>query len=343
MKLYWDGLVKHLKSSLSSVYLVTGQPDLLRQDAIHRIITRAKELNFNSSINHYVDKSFDVEKLALALSNQSLFNPKHIHHLLIFTESIPAKLSALLTDYLKKPDPNLCIVLQNLSAEGKHHLTAFGKLVEQKGSVVTIYPFNEKQFHQWLTLTAKNQHLALSDACLKRLQSYAEGDLTVTNQILIKLGMTYGTEPIILEHLESILFEQHDATLMDMMSFALSGQIGLALKHCRILKHQGLPLPLVLWSITQDCRKCLRLSLLVNQGQKLSTLFQQWHIWPKQQNSYQHALKTHTFRVWQQFINFALQIDSIIKGRTLGSAWDEIEQLITWIAGIPPQLSDQHI
>ncbi len=78
MKLQSNQLPAHLKNSLATCYLVTGDEPLLVDEALDQIRAAARDRGFGARELHVAATGFDWQQLAAAGANLSLFAEKRI-------------------------------------------------------------------------------------------------------------------------------------------------------------------------------------------------------------------------------------------------------------------------
>jgi len=102
------------------------------------------------------------------------------------------------------------------------------------------------------------------------------------------------------------------------------------------LKGEGEPLPLVLWTVTDEIRTLLRLQSGIEQGRPLGALMKELRIRGPRERLIGLALQRLRGSVLRQALQDAAQADRIVKGLRApahaGDPWDALMQLALRIA-----------
>lgn len=292
MQLTQKQLDTHLKSALSSLYLISGDEDLLVQDARNSIVTAAKKKGFNEKHICHMDGEFSIDTLTGLLQNQDLFFDKKIIDIRNASAKFDKATLSLLEKYLSTTQPDQIIIISTTKLSAAQQKTPWFELIKKKGNHLFIWPISTEALPNWIMERAKNVFsLTLSIDVARLLAHFSEGNLLSAAQSLEKLKLLHPNSEITREQLITVLSDHARFSIFD-LSDAIKRKD--AKKIARIiarLAQTGEEPPLVLWAI---CRQ-LRESDLSGTNKKA--------------------------------LQYAARVDEIIKGARTGDVWQALLEL----------------
>src|SRR5579872_3542471 len=148
MKLNSYQLEQQLEKELASIYIISGDEIILKNDAINLLRKTAKNAGFSERIRLSPEAGFDWEQLFTILNSNSLLAEKRIIEL-DFREQTPNKIAAqILQEYAANPVKDNLLIIDISKIDDKVAKTAWYKALEKSGIVVTIWPIAREQLPQ---------------------------------------------------------------------------------------------------------------------------------------------------------------------------------------------------
>lgn len=296
MQLSYTQLNAHLKKTLSSVFLISGDEPLLVQDAHDIIILAAQSQGFSEKQTVYIESGFTAETLLNIIYNQNLFSDKKIIDIRQTGGKVDAELFSVLKCFLEKPNPDCLIMVTTEKLTPASQKTSWFDFLKNKAVYVPLWPISVEALPAWITERAKKYNMIFSEEISTLLSHYCEGNLLAAKQTIEKLQLQFADSTVTREQLIKTLSADHARFNLFDFSDALKKKD--SKKIIRILSRlqetDEEPV-LVLWHITRIIRE--------NLSDK------------KMQEKMKAALQ------------FAAKTDAVIKGATPGDVWQALLNL----------------
>ena len=155
-------------------------------------------------------------------------------------------------------------------------------------------------------------------------------------QEIQKLGLLYPVGALSAQQIQSAVLNVARYDVFKLNEAILQGDVPRLVRMLHGLQGEGEALPLVLWAVAEECRTLLKLKLGMEQGRALSVLFKEQRIWGGRDRLMEPALRRLSLETLQNGLQYAAQIDRLIKGlrvsRFSGDAWDALLQLAIALA-----------
>jgi DNA polymerase-3 subunit delta len=327
MKLTYFQLETHLTKSLATIYIVSGDEILLKQDACTMIRKAAKSNGHNEQIRITTETGFDWDQLYPLLHSTSLFNEKQLIEL-NFSDSTPPKAAgAILQEYAKQPTPSTILLINVGKIDDKISRSAWYTALEKAGMHIAIWPIPREQLPQWIMQRAKRYKLDLKLDAANVLAEYFEGNLVAAAQAVEKIYLLKPTQAIDTDFISSVLTDESRYNLFEFIDCLIAGNLSRTLHILNSLKNDGTEPVLILWAITRELRLLADMALQLKQGKSPDEAFQKHRIFAKRQPAIRRFLnKVSPENCWQH-LHHATQVDKIIKGASPGNTWDALQML----------------
>lgn len=133
MKLTLPQLEPHLAKTLASIYIVSSDDLIQKQEAISAIRKATKKAQFEERIRLTPEAGFDWDQLYSMLYSQSLLAKKRLIEL-DFRDIGPNKVaSAILKEYANKPSPDTVLLIDIGKLDDKINKSAWYKALKKLG------------------------------------------------------------------------------------------------------------------------------------------------------------------------------------------------------------------
>lgn len=324
MKLNYSQLETHITKHLASLYMISGEDILQKQDAIQLIRKAAKKAGFER-IRLSSDACKDENQIYSALYSVSLLTEKRLFEF-DFRESMPNKMVAgILQEYAEKPAPDTILLIDCEKIDAKIARSAWYKAFEKTGVVVTIWPIQREQLPQWIHQRARKYKLQFHPDAAQLLADYVQGNLIAAAQTIEKLYLLKLQQPIDTELLQTILTDESHFTIFDFIDHFIAGDKKWCLHILENLRQEGIEPVLILWGITRELRMLADFAKELQQGITCDQLFQQQRIFVRRQIPIRQFLTKFKQADCWQLLAHAAKLDEIIKGATAGDIWQGLQ------------------
>lgn len=331
MKLTYSQLESHLNKSLSSIYLVSGDELLLKNEAIHLIRKTAKQAGFQERIRLSSETVSTGDELYPLLYSPSLLAEKRLLEF-DFRDTTPNKTaSTILKEYAHQPSPDNLLLLDIGKIDDKIAKSAWYRALEKTGVVITIWPIAREQLPSWLIERARKYKLSLQPNAAQLLADYVEGNLVAAAQAIEKIYLLTirsakeNLPTINIEVVQAVLADESRFTIFDLTDSFLAGDASRTLHILEGLRKEGTEPVLILWSICRELRLMAMLSQEIRQGEKYETLFQKHRIFSRRQPAVRRFLNRFNTEDCCHALLKAADIDLLIKGALTGDIWDNLQ------------------
>lgn len=326
MRISTRQLEASLRKGLAPLYTVHGAEELLALEAADRIRDAARASGCTEREVFFAEPGADWGRLAASAANLSLFASRRLVEVRIPNGKPGVEGSRALEAYCGSlPDDTVTLVvlpeLEWQQLKGK-----WFEALERAGTVVEAKPVSRDELPQWLAERLARQQQKASVETLEWLADRVEGNLLAARQEVEKLALLLPAGEITLQGLREAVtdvsrFERD--TLVDAIHAADAPRIARAVDS---LKAAGEPLPLLLWTLTEE----LRLMMALGAGQRTRRFLP-----PERLAAVQQSARRHDRASYQRQLSLAHRIDRVAKGVEGGDPWEGVAQLALGLAGKP--------
>ena len=130
--------------------------------------------------------------------------------------------------------------------------------ISAHGVVVVADNLPPAQFGRWIEARLSQSGLTASREAVQFMTRQFEGNLSAAHQEIFKMGFLPRPEPvspISLQEVQTLLADQSRFTPFQFGDLLCAKNPARAIRVLRGLKEEGEPLPLILWSAAQACRR----------------------------------------------------------------------------------------
>jgi len=154
MQVKAEDLPRHLAGNLDAIYLISGEEQLLVDEACDAVITTAREKGFTERSVHHVDQSFRWLDLHHDAASMSLFAEKKILDVRVPPKKLDKEASAALREWVQNLQGNQTIehvlLLRTGRLERGQRTSAWFKALEKAGVVTVMWPLEPSRLPAWL-------------------------------------------------------------------------------------------------------------------------------------------------------------------------------------------------
>lgn len=335
MKITFEQLHSHLQKMLLPIYMVQGEEILLRQQAVAMIRNASAQKGFNERKILQIDAGFNWDDFLLEMNSFSLFSKQTLLELHIPETKFNDAAKNALERYTQNPPADKTLLIVTAKLDGKIQLTNWFKQLEKIGGVITAWPIDAKQLPTWIKNRLQQVGIIADATGIQLLADRTEGNLLATDQAIEKLLLLYGKRKINTDEIATAISDNTRFDIFDWIDCTLAGDGKRTLQILLHLQAEDTELTLLLWALTRELRSLLAMRHASTNQQTVEQIMLQHKVWEKRKPLIKQALNRHSLQNLQQFLLQASVIDQIIKGATVGNAWDELRQLSLALVGIP--------
>ncbi len=324
MKIGTRQLEPHLKKGLDTLYVVHGAEALLALEAADRIREAARKAGCTEREVFFAEPGADWNRLLAGSANLSLFASKRLVELRVPTgkpgtegaraiEAWCANLSSDTVGLVILPE----LDWQQLKAQ-------WFAALERAGTVVEAKAVTRDELPDWLAERLARQQQSASVETLEWLADRVEGNLLAAKQEVEKLALLLPRGAITLAAIREAVTDvsrfERDA-LIDAIHADDPARV---VRVVASLKAEGEPLPLLLWTLSEE----LRLLMAIAAGQRPRRFLP-----PDRLQALSRTAKRHGVASFDRELLRAHRIDRMIKGVETADPWDSVVELALGIAG----------
>ena len=336
MKLNPAQLGKHLQSTLSPVYVISGDEPLLCQEAADAIRAATRQQGFSERQVFNADNNFDWGNLLQAGASLSLFAEKRLLELRIATGK-PSDKGAALLEYLARPAEDTVLLISLPKLDGNAQKSKWGKaLIDgQNVQFVQIWPVDAHQLPQWIRQRLAQSGLSASAEAVDMIAIRVEGNLLAAAQEIEKLKLLAAGTQIDVDTVQAAVADSARFDVFGLIDAALNGEAAHALRMLEGLRGEGVEPPVILWALAREIRLLATLAQQHAQGMPLDKAFSSARppVWDKRRPLVSKALQRLSASRWAALLEDAQQIDAQIKGQAMGDPWSGLSLLTLSLCG----------
>jgi DNA polymerase III subunit delta len=314
----------HLKKGLARLYAVHGAEPLVALEAADRIRDAARADGCSEREIFFAEPGADWNRFGASAANMSLFAAKRLVELRIPTGKPGTEGGRAIEAWCERlPDDALTLVVLP-QLEWPQLKSKWFEALDRAGVVVEARAVTRDELPDWLAqrLGRHRQHATVET--LEWLADRVEGNLLAARQEIEKLALLLPEGEITLEAIRETVtdvsrFERD--TLIDAIHAGDAPRIARAVAS---LEAGGEPLPLLLWTLTEE----LRLMMALAAGQRPRRFLP-----PERMAAAQRSARRHGAASFDRLLAQAHRIDLRAKGVETGSPWEVVVDMALGLAG----------
>jgi DNA polymerase-3 subunit delta len=344
MRLNADQLTTFIQQQKSTpcVFLLSGNEPLQMMEAADAVRQDAKRQGFSERDVLHADASFNWGSLTGSSNSLSLFSEKKLIDLRIETKTPGKQGSQAIRDYMENPPEDKILLIQMAKLAANARNSAWVKAIEKQGVFVQIWELSSPQTMAWINKQMRKQGMRASSDAVRLLTERVEGNLLAAAQEISKLKLLFHNndqaETMIGE--EQVLASVSDSSrfsIFDLSNAVMAGDLHRVQHIHHNLKEEGVPIQLILWTLSDLGRQLYTASFNLKNGAQASQIISRL---PRpRQKPFQQALQRSQRVNWPIILKKNSDIDRLSKGqgdianKGLGRVWSELLELALLLAG----------
>lgn len=339
MKLKEQDLQAHLKKPLLPVYLVSGDEPYQLLKATDSIREAATAQGFTERTVFHVDTSFDWSELSGEAAAMSLFAERKLLDLRMPSGKPGREGGKAIQAYCANPSADNVLLIRAGKLDRSAKSSAWVKALDKLGAWVEVWDKNPAQTLQFVGQQLQQAGFQADRDAVKVLTERVEGNLLAASQEIEKLKLIRDPGPIDAATIKSLVADSARYDPFELIDAALLGDTHRTIKMLWGLKGEGAAVNQVLWSVSRDVRILADFTAMRDAGNPADVVLRQ--VWGNRQQVLQRAAGRHSPERWARLLRRCIELDQLVKGILKGDAWDELLQLLMWIAGKPALRADR--
>lgn len=321
-----EQLEASLARGLERAYIVAGDEPLLLLEAAAAIRKAARSQGASDREVFHLDGSFDWNDFLATARAMGLFSQRRILELRGTGGKWTQEAIAALQDYAAYPDPDAVLLLTWPEWGKAVENTPWVQALAPIAVAVPIWPVRVTDLPRWLQQRAQQRGLRLVGDAASLLAERVEGHLLAAAQALDQLALVADGRPLDATLVAELTADSARFDMFQLAEAVLCGDGVRALRILRALRAEGEdPIPAFNWLLTQ-IETVRTAAVAVDEGATPAMActragVRDWH-----QQPFLRALQRGDWRVWEQRLEEAGEVDLGLKGRGNGNAWVHLER-----------------
>ena len=326
-------LAEQLAAGLQPLYLIHGEEDLLRVEALDALRAAAKHQGYLNREVYTADNSFDWNELLAAANSMGLFADLKLMEIHI-PNGKPGKSGGEALQQLAErlPEDTVVVVmlpkLERAQMQGKW----FGAL-SQRAVVLEAKAVGTQALPQWISGRLRRHGLEIDREALALFAERVEGNLLAAKQDIDKLALLYPQGHLLgIEEAQAAVANVARFDVFQLSSAWMGGDAARVARLLEGLEAGGEEPVLLLWAVSDDIRSLIRLTAALKQGQSVASVRNSLRLWGDKQTLAPKAVQRIPIGRLVNALQECARIDRIIKGAEEGDAWGEFKMLVSGLA-----------
>jgi DNA polymerase III subunit delta len=341
MQIKLDALSKHLSTKLAAAYLVAGEEDLLRLEALDQIRRKAKDAGFLEREVFDVNSSLDFADVKYSTQALGLFSTKKILELRLNALKLDSNGSAFVTEFCENTSADILLIISAPEWNKQALSTAWGKAIDQIGCVITIWPLSANELSPWLHARGRAAGISFDPEAMQLLVDRVEGNLLAAAQDIDKLALLAPGKHFGVFEVDDAIADSAHFDAFRLLDAALSGYPGRTTRIIEALQGEGIdPVREAFGWTLRQIESGQKMSAGLEQGQSIDSMLESYRLFGPRAEPMRRALKRLTPNDWQARYIECAKVDQALKGRRqdAASGWLELERLLLRLA-LPAHLA----
>ena len=331
MFLKYEALESHLRKELAPLYILTGDEHLLLLEAADMIRKAARSRNFTERDVLTVERSFKWGQLQASNNAMSLFGDRKLVELRIPTGRPGKEGSVALQEYVAELNPDNITLITLPKLDWTSQKSAWVVALQKNGIYIDIPTIDISRLGNWISTRLAKQKQSIDRQGIEFLINRVEGNLLAAHQEIQKLALLYPEGELGFEQVRNSVLNVARYDVFKLTEAMLSGNRARFIKMIEGLKGEGEPLPLILWTVTDEIRTLLKCKMALEEGQPFAVVSKSLRLRGPRVRFIQSTVNRLDKSDLQKALQQTAQIDKIIKGlrsdTMMDDAWDALTQL----------------
>ena len=313
---------------LSAAYLIHGEEELLRIEALDAIRSAARSQQYNEREVINIETGFDWASLLSSVHSVGLFADKKLLEIHIPSGKPGKEGAAVLQQLAEQLPENTCLLLILPKLERLQTQSKWFSSWAKNAQIFEAKSINQNALPQWIKNRLAAQNLNIDNDALALFAEKVEGNLLAAKQEIDKLALIHPAgHTVTLDDAQTAVANVARFDIFQLSAAWMSGNSERVLRLLEGLASEGNEPVLLLWVISEDIRTLIRLLAALKQGKSISEMRQSLRLWGEKQTLAPQAARRIGIRRLLEALQICAFIDRQIKGAEESNAWAEIKHL----------------
>ena len=332
MKINASQLTAHLKKTVASCYLVTGDEHLLVAEALDAIRDAARAKGFGMRELHVATTGFDWGQLAASAGNLSLFAEQRIVELRLPTGKPGRAGGQAIVDLVAQAGPELLFIVTGPKLDGNTSKAKWVKAIEQRGVSLPVWPIGLRELPGWIANRMRQAGLQPERDAVALIADRVEGNLLAASQEIEKLRLLLGEGKVTVADVTNAVARSSRYDVYKLTDAAMAGDAARAVKILGGLRAEGVEPVIVMWALTRELRTLATLDDAVRQGRDLGSAMQSARVWNNRQALVRSCVGRHQHGAFHRLLKTSGRADAAAKGQRFGDPWQMAADIVIEMA-----------
>ena len=323
-----------LKSTLQSLYVIHGEEDLLRIEALDSIRAVAKQRGYLNRESYTVESaSFDWNEVLANADSAGLFADLKLLEIHIPSGKVGKNGGEALQQLAENLPRDTVTLIVFPKLERAQTQAKWFAALSKHGTMLEAKAVSSNALPAWINTRLQQHGLEAEAAAVALFAERVEGNLLAAKQEVDKLALLFPQGHLIgLQDAQESIANVARFDVFQLAAAWMSGNVRRTAHLLDGLAAEDEEPVLLLWAIAEDVRTLIRLSAALKQGKTVQAVRNELRLWgDKQQYASQAAVRLTAPRLIDALKTCA-QIDRQIKGAQAGDAWATLRQLVMQLA-----------
>lgn len=313
MQVYANQLTAHLQQDLGPLYLVFGDDDFLRLQAIRQIRQTARERGFEERTVLQQNNEFSWQDLTASQQNLSLFASLRLIELELPNAAPGQEGAKALQNFIQQQSTDTLLLLHGPKLKAEQQRSKWFKSLDAQGVFVPVYTPDKSQLPAFIQQHAKSYQLQLQSDAIQLLCEWYEGNLLALDQALHKLALVHADHPINAHMVQQSAMEQSRFDIFSLQDALLKGQFETYVHRLQRLIETDAEPAIIQWLLQREYHTLHQAYGQIKQGADAASVLQKSGVWKSQQSSYQRLLKNWNLQQSQRLQNLLWRSELALK------------------------------
>ena len=318
-----------LATPLHPLYVIHGEEDLLRVEALDALRAAAKAQGYLNREVYSAEAGFDWNELLASAGSMGLFADLKLIEVHI-PGGKPGKSGGEALEKLAAdlpPDTVVVVMLPKL--ERAQTQAKWFTALSRHGTVLEAKAIDARALPAWIQERLQRHALDIEPEALALFAARVEGNLLAAKQEVGKLALLYPAGHLLgVAETEVAVADVARFDAFQLSAAWMSGDAARVLRLLEGLQAEGEEPVLLLWSVAEDVRTLIRLAAALKQGQTLAQVRNSLRLWGSKQQTAPIAVRRLSPARLVAALQRCAAIDRMIKGAEEGDAWSAMRQLL---------------
>ena len=265
MQVRADQLHRHLEAGdLKGIYLVSGDEQLLVDEASDEIVAAAKGLGYDERTIFEAMARAPWDELFSEAGNLSLFAAKRLLDVRIPPRGLDRAGSEAMRGYLAAPLADTLVLCRAAGLDWRQRSNAWYKAIDKAGIVIPVWPISGRELPRWLERRCHREGLELDGDALDALADRVEGNLLAAVQEIEKLKLVHGPGRVGVDGIEAGVGDAAHFDTFEMIEAAFAGRPARVHRMLATLRQEGVAVFMVIAALLGQLQRAGELAAGAN-------------------------------------------------------------------------------